>query len=154
MAYAALKLSLVEDYLQRLDKMAMRHSVEGRVPLLDPRLARWAFRVPQGVLVPRYEQKALLRRAVAPILPGYVLNHPKQGFCPPTADWASTLMSGRVANLDGPLLDRKILVPDAGARALRHGARGSFAVWALGALADWSRRNLSTETRELETVAW
>src|SRR6266567_6682473 len=42
MSYAALKTDLVEDYLVRLDTMGMHLSVEGRVPLLDPRLARWA----------------------------------------------------------------------------------------------------------------
>ena len=43
MSYVALKTTLAEDFLQRLDKMGMRHSVEGRVPLLDAGLARWAL---------------------------------------------------------------------------------------------------------------
>ena len=89
MSYASLKTNLVEDYLARLDKLAMRESVEGRVPLLDPMLVRWAFGVPQEQKVRRFEQKALFRRAVSHVVPAYVTERPKQGFCPPVAGWAS-----------------------------------------------------------------
>ena len=69
MSYAALKTGLVEDYLARLDKMGMRESVEGRVPLLDPHLARWAFGLSQEQKIDGYQQKALFRRVVTPLLP-------------------------------------------------------------------------------------
>ena len=95
MSYAALKTNLVEDYLARLDKMGMRDSVEGRVPLLDPHLARWAFRLSQEQKVDGFQQKALFRRAVAPLLPDYVTRRPKQGFCPPVATWATQLIATR-----------------------------------------------------------
>src|SRR5207247_8924863 len=78
MSYASLKTRLAEDFLKRLDTMGMRHSVEGRVPLLDSGLARWALALPHSVKVPGFRQKALLREAVAPLLPGYVLARPKQ----------------------------------------------------------------------------
>src|SRR6266545_2404104 len=85
MSYAALKTDLVEDYLVRLDTMGMRESVEGRVPLLDPVLAHWSFGVSQRQKVNGYEQKALFRQAVRPLLPEYIVSRPKQGFCPPVA---------------------------------------------------------------------
>ena len=47
MSYVTLKTKFVEDFLQRLDKMGMQHSVEGRVPLVDPRLVHFAFRLDQ-----------------------------------------------------------------------------------------------------------
>ncbi len=96
MSYVGLKRSLVEDFLARLDKMGMQESVEGRVPLLDAGLAKWSFGVPQALKIGSYEQKALMRRAVAPMLPDYVLAHPKQGFCPPVADWAVSLLPSRI----------------------------------------------------------
>ena len=67
----------------------MQESVEGRVPLLDPMLARWSFGLTQGEKVPGFEQKALFRRAVSSLLPTYITERPKQGFCPPVATWAS-----------------------------------------------------------------
>ena len=89
MSYLALKTDLVEDYLVRLDTMGMGESVEGRVPLLDADLVRFGLSLPQKTKIgSHYEQKALFRRAVSTFLPGYIVERPKQGFCPPVADWA------------------------------------------------------------------
>jgi asparagine synthase (glutamine-hydrolysing) len=142
MSYASLKTHLVEDYLARLDKLAMRESVEGRVPLLDPELAQWAFRIPQSRKVPGFEQKALFRRAVEPILPSYITERPKQGFCPPVADWASSLLADRL-NGSSALYDEGIVAPNA-VEELRqgHSTGESFALWTLGTLSTWCDRYL------------
>src|SRR5262249_39279033 len=109
MSYAALRTHLVEDYLQRLDKMGMRHSVEGRVPLLDPELVPLALRLPQDVKVPGRRQKALLRDALAPVLPAHVLARPKQGFCAPVGSWVATLLARRPLPDAAALFDEGIL---------------------------------------------
>jgi asparagine synthase (glutamine-hydrolysing) len=142
MSYVTLRTKLVEDYLHRLDKMGMRHSVEGRVPLLDPRIVRWALSTKQEVLVPRFRQKALLREAVAPILPPYVLERRKQGFCPPVTAWAEQLVSSRGSPAEGPLFESGLLRRDALSITRDRGARDSFAAWTLGTLVEWSSRNL------------
>lgn len=142
MSYLTLKRHLVEDYLARLDKMGMAESVEGRVPLLDRRLVEWAFRVPQSRKVPAFSQKALMRSAVAPLLPPYILERPKQGFCTPVADWASALLGQR--QLEGSaLVEEGLIAPDALARLQqRRTVKSSFAFWALGTLASWCETNL------------
>jgi asparagine synthase (glutamine-hydrolysing) len=142
MSYASLKTHLVEDYLARLDKLGMQESVEGRVPLLDPVLARWAFRVPQRVKVPGYRQKALFRSAVEELLPGYIVDRPKQGFNAPVGAWASALLAER---LDGesPLVEEGIVTAETARELMRSGSTGeSFALWALGTLTVWCRQNL------------
>ena len=142
MSYLALKSDLVEDYLVRLDTMGMQHSVEGRVPLLDPVLARWSFGLSQREKVNGYEQKALFRRAVRPLLPEYIVNRPKQGFCPPVTAWATSLLAEQPKDLGG-LVEQGLVAPDAAARLRRDRAVGaSFALWALGTLGKWSAKNL------------
>lgn len=142
MSYLALKSDLVEDYLVRLDTMGMQHSVEGRVPLLDPVLARWSFGLTQQQKVNGYEQKSLFRRAVRPVLPEYVVNRPKQGFCPPVAAWATSLVAEQ-REATSLLVDEGLVAPDAFERLRRDRSVGaSFALWALGTLNHWCERNL------------
>jgi asparagine synthase (glutamine-hydrolysing) len=142
MSYAMLKTHLVEDYLARLDKMGMAESVEGRVPLLDPVLAAWAFRLPQILKVPGYRSKAMFRQVAEPLLPLYITERPKQGFCPPVSDWASALISTR-ADADGILAEEGLVAPDALARLAREpSANASFALWTLGTLTAWCSKNL------------
>jgi asparagine synthase (glutamine-hydrolysing) len=145
MSYVALKTKVVEDFLQRLDRMGMRHSVEGRVPLLDTELAQWALGVPQEVKVPRLRQKALLRAAVAPVLPEYVLDRPKQGFCPPVASWCQKLLDNGSSGGTGPLFDNGILRigSSRGASAAR-GDRNAFGAWTMAMLVEWANRNLAS----------
>jgi len=142
MSYAMLKTHLVEDYLARLDKMGMAESVEGRVPLLDPVLAAWAFRLPQTQKVPGYETKGMFRRAVEPILPLYITERPKQGFCPPVDDWAAGLITARTER-DGILVEEGLVAPDALAQLAREpSTNASFAIWTLGTLTAWCSNNL------------
>jgi asparagine synthase (glutamine-hydrolysing) len=140
MSYASMKTHLVEDYLGRFDKLAMRESVEGRVPLLDPVLAAWAFQIPQEQKVPGFEQKALFRRAMGRLLPTYITNRPKQGFCPPVAAWATSLLADRV-NGSSALYEAGLVSPDAVTRLRQNPSTGdSFALWTLGTLATWCER--------------
>jgi asparagine synthase (glutamine-hydrolysing) len=147
MSYVALKTHLVEDYLVRLDTMGMRHSVEGRVPLLDPELTRWALGLSQAQKVDHYEQKALFRRAVHQILPTYITSRKKQGFCPPVASWATELMEKRIGEAQA-LVGAGLIKPTA-VRTLRSdGSTGaSFALWALGTLDAWCEQNLGAAAR-------
>jgi asparagine synthetase B (glutamine-hydrolysing) len=121
--------------------MGMQQSVEGRVPLLDPLLARWAFRLPQTLKVPRFHEKALFRSAVAPLLPSYILERPKQGFCPPVERWATQLLGTRPALDGGILADSGLIHPD-GRDLAALTEKNPFAAWTLGTLAEWSSRNL------------
>jgi asparagine synthase (glutamine-hydrolysing) len=144
MSYVTLRTKLVEDFLQRLDKMGMQHSIEGRVPLLDEALARWALRVPQEVKVPGLRQKDLVRKALVPLLPAYVLERPKQGFCAPVGEWTRKLLLDRPLPSSGPLFDSGLLRPDALLRL--RGRRAPFAAWTLSILLEWVNQNLPNAT--------
>lgn len=144
MSYVVLKTKLVENFLQRLDKMGMTHSVEGRVPLLDPELVRWSFRLSQRAKVGRGSQKLLFRQAVEGLLPRYILDRPKQGFCPPVAAWGEELLARQARVVGSPLVEAGIV--RAGAlEELRASKGDSFAAWTLGTLFAWSERAFSTE---------
>ena len=141
MSYLALRAHLVEDFLTRLDRMGMAHSVEGRVPLLDPALVGWALPIPQSRKVPGFRQKALMREAVNPLLPDYVTERPKQGFCPPVADWATALMAQRPTG--DVLVNEGLVAPGALERLRSAGTvNASFAAWTLGTLGAWCEANL------------
>ena len=62
--------------LNRQDKNTMQHSVETRVPFLDPDLVRLAVNLP---LRARLDKRAL-REVAARLLPGEVARRPKVGF--------------------------------------------------------------------------
>jgi asparagine synthase (glutamine-hydrolysing) len=69
------------------DRMSMRHSLESRVPLADPRLVKLAFRVPFDQKFRGGSSKWLLRQAVSDVLPADVLNRRKVGFDTPAERW-------------------------------------------------------------------
>jgi asparagine synthetase B (glutamine-hydrolysing) len=122
-----LEADLVEDYLVRLDMMGMQHSVGGRVPLLDPVLAGWSFGLSQQQS--GYEQKALFRRTIRPVLPQYILKRLKQGFGPPVAAWATSLLA-RQKDGTGVLVEQGLVAPDAFERLRRDRSVGaSFTLW-------------------------
>ncbi|MBF0394380.1 MAG: amidotransferase 1, exosortase A system-associated [Alphaproteobacteria bacterium] len=75
------------DILTKIDRASMANSLELRAPLLDHELAEWA-----GALDPRLKLrggcgKAVLKRALEPLVPHELLYRPKQGFAVPLAAW-------------------------------------------------------------------
>lgn len=78
---------LPEDILVKLDRSSMAVSLETRVPFLDPRIIRFARALPAREKVGSRELKIFLRHALRGILPGFVLNRPKQGFALPLREW-------------------------------------------------------------------
>jgi asparagine synthase (glutamine-hydrolysing) len=72
---------------QQDDRMSMAVSLESRVPFADPRVVEAAFRIPFDLKVRSGASKWLLRRAVADVLPGEVLNRRKVGFDTPIERW-------------------------------------------------------------------
>jgi asparagine synthase (glutamine-hydrolysing) len=82
-----LGLFMVDDMLVKTDRASMAHSLEARVPLLDPVVAELALALPSRLKVRRLEKKRLLRRAVAPLLPREILEGEKRGFVPPIGRW-------------------------------------------------------------------
>jgi asparagine synthase (glutamine-hydrolysing) len=102
-----LGIYLVDDLLVKTDRLSMAHSLELRVPFLDPKVAEFAFSLPPQLKVRGTAKKRLLRQALAPLLPREIVHGRKQGFSIPIAAW-----------LRGPLepFAREVLAPGAVAR--------------------------------------
>ena len=79
---------LPDESLARSDKLTMAHALEERVPLLDPRLVAFAFRIPSAWKLDRRTLgKKILRDALADVLPTFIIKEKKRGFFSPAAKW-------------------------------------------------------------------
>ena len=77
--------TFLEGYLlhSQGDRMLMGHSIEGRFPFLDYRVAELAARLPDRMRLRGLEEKHVLRRAVAPLLPPEVSSRTKRPYRAP-----------------------------------------------------------------------
>ena len=78
---------LPDDDLCKVDRMTMLHSLEGRVPLLDHKLAEFSLSLPMSLKMRGTTTKFLLKRALAGVLPPETLAQRKQGFAIPVDRW-------------------------------------------------------------------
>ncbi len=75
------------DILVKADKMTMAHSLELRVPFLDPEVFAVACELPLDEKIGAGTTKYALRRALADVVPAHVLNRRKLGFPVPIRHW-------------------------------------------------------------------
>ena len=122
-----LGIFVVDDMLVRTDRASMAHSLEARVPILDPVVAELALALPSRLKVRGFSKKRLLKRAVEPLVPGEIIKGEKRGFSMPLADW----LRGELK----PLV-REVLSPQ------NLGRQGFFSPPAVRQLIDehWSRQ--------------
>jgi asparagine synthase (glutamine-hydrolysing) len=78
---------LVDDLLVKTDRMSMAHSLELRVPFLDPAVADFALALPVAARVRGFAKKRLLRSAVEPLVGREIARGRKKGFSIPAAAW-------------------------------------------------------------------
>jgi asparagine synthase (glutamine-hydrolysing) len=78
---------LVDDLLVKTDRASMAHSLEARVPFLDPAVTSFAFGLPAHHKVRGLSKKVLLRKAMAPLVPREIVHGRKRGFSIPAAAW-------------------------------------------------------------------
>ncbi|WP_196875317.1 asparagine synthase (glutamine-hydrolyzing) [Nocardioides luteus] len=92
------------------DRMLMGNSVEGRFPFLDPHVAELAGRVPAEHKIHGMDEKHLLKRAFADLVPEEILRRPKQPYRAPdaaaffaggTPDWVFDVTSGAALEAAG-----------------------------------------------------
>jgi asparagine synthase (glutamine-hydrolysing) len=65
------------------DRVAMANSVEGRVPFLDHRVIEFANQLPARLKIRGLREKAVLRAALAPLLPPEIVAREKQPYRAP-----------------------------------------------------------------------
>jgi asparagine synthase (glutamine-hydrolysing) len=85
--YVDFAVYLVDDLLVKTDRASMAHSLEARVPFLDPVVSNFAFTLPRRHRVRGLSKKVLLRKAAEPLLPREVVHGRKRGFSIPAAAW-------------------------------------------------------------------
>jgi asparagine synthase (glutamine-hydrolysing) len=69
--------NLCRTELQRVDRASMGHGVEARVPFLDLSVVELAMRLPIDLKMRDGQEKWIVRRAFADILPDYIRRRPK-----------------------------------------------------------------------------
>jgi asparagine synthase (glutamine-hydrolysing) len=63
--------------------VAMAHAVEGRFPFLDHRLVEFCNRLPTDLKLHGLQEKYLLKRVVADLIPALIRERPKQPYRAP-----------------------------------------------------------------------
>jgi asparagine synthase (glutamine-hydrolysing) len=141
-----LGIYLVDDLLVKTDRLSMAHSLELRVPFLDPKVAEFAFSLPTRMKVRGFAKKRLLRRALEPMLPKEIIHGRKQGFSIPIASWLRGPLEpfAREVLAAGTLERQGLLDPAAVAPVLDRHIAGkedmSRQIWGLMALTLWFDR--------------
>jgi asparagine synthase (glutamine-hydrolysing) len=78
---------LPEDILTKVDRASMAVSLEARVPLLDHRIAEFAYGLPLDLRYKKGERKYLLKKVLYKYLPEKFFRRPKKGFGIPLDEW-------------------------------------------------------------------
>jgi asparagine synthase (glutamine-hydrolysing) len=95
------------------DRMLMAHSVEGRFPFLDRNVADLADSLPDSYKLHGLDEKHILKRAAAGLVPDEIIRRPKQPYRAPDAlsfvgpgspDWVADIM-GEQAIADAGIFD-------------------------------------------------
>lgn len=99
-AYFDLKGPLVDDLLMKVDKNTMAFGVEARTPFLDYRVVELAAQIPEEYKVDMFSKnKAILRGAVADLLPAETAQRKKRHFFVPIEKWIERDLQGVRATL-------------------------------------------------------
>ena len=144
-------LYLVDDLLVKTDRASMAHSLEARVPYLDPAVTNLAFALPRRHRVRGLRKKVLLRKAVAPLLPTEIVRGKKRGFSIPAAAWLRSELEPFARETLSPETVRRqgYFRPEAVERLIDRHVEGkedlSRQLWGLLAFTLWHEQHVERE---------
>ncbi|HEU5215225.1 MAG TPA: asparagine synthase (glutamine-hydrolyzing) [Gaiellaceae bacterium] len=149
---------LVDDLLVKTDRASMAHSLEARVPFLDPVVTALAFALPTRLKVRGLAKKVLLRKAVEPLVPAEIVHGRKRGFSIPAAAWLRGELEpfARATLAPDNLRRQGFFQPQPVARLLDEHAAGredwSRQLWGLLAFTLWYERHVEQEPPRLRSA--
>ncbi|HET6632008.1 MAG TPA: asparagine synthase (glutamine-hydrolyzing) [Rhodanobacteraceae bacterium] len=137
---------LPDDILHKVDRAAMAHGLETRVPLLDHRVVELSWRFATLLLTQGGQGKQPLRRMLEKHVPRALFDRPKQGFAPPMdawlrgplREWAASRLTEHVLR-EMPMLDADAVLKLWHAHCNGR-LNGAPLLWNVLMLADWRER--------------
>ncbi len=138
---------LVDDILTKVDRVSMYHSLEVRVPILDPKVADLSFSIPSNLKLKGTQKKYIFKKAMERHLPPPILSHRKQGFGVPLQLWfkkdLKEYIHDKLILTDGPLFN--FVNRDFVAKIIKEHNRGqrnfNMRIWSLLFLDEWLMQN-------------
>ena len=85
---------LPDDILVKVDRATMYHSIEGREPLLDHKIAEFMAQVPFEYKYRDGTSKYLLKKVLERYIPKELIDRPKMGFGIPMFEWFGSELRG------------------------------------------------------------
>lgn len=102
-----IKFKGADHILTKVNNLTRSAGLEGRSPLFDQRIVDKAMQIPPEYKLAGAQEKAVLKQAVADLLPEAILRRPKSGMMVPVQLWFRTLWRKRARAL---LLNRKAAI--------------------------------------------
>src|SRR5690606_1544432 len=121
---------LPEDLLCKVDRTSMAVGLEARAPLLDWRVAGFAWSLPQHMKLREGTSKYLLKQVLRGYLPDVMIDRGKRGFGAPVSQWLRGDLSQWAGDLLAPAaLRRDGLLDQARVGAVWQGFRRGQRKW-------------------------
>lgn len=148
-----IKFKGADQILTKVSNLTRAAGVEGRSPLFDPRIVELSMAIPPQYKLSGVEEKAVLKQAVADLLPEAILKRPKSGMMVPVQagfqrEWqraARVLLLSRRAAI-APYLNQALIRQWLNYRGdpwRRYGVK----LWLLVSLEIWLRVNQNCQRR-------
>lgn len=104
---AEFKTIFPDQVLTFVDRLSMAHSLEVRTAYMDTALVEFVASLPGRFKIKDGENKYILKKAAAKLLPLEMINRPKEGFVMPVVNWFRSELAGYVRETLSPARLRK-----------------------------------------------